>query len=374
MKEWTNPWNPFNSSKVLLWKKHLEACAKEDYLIPITVDIDPSNRCNYRCQHCNAYDIITNSHQDMPADHMLKLADFLKEWGSDTPEGNPKSACVAGGGEPLMNPGTMPFLERMYENGLETGLITNGSLLDDKKISLIAKVCRWVGFSMDASTPQTYNKIKFGIDTMKESLFQKVCENIEKLCTEVRKIGSNNDIAFKFLLCPDNANEIYSSALLAKNLGIKDFHLRPVGYLNLTKTKDKNLIYTPELLESINKQIEEAMKLEDGYFRFFGVRHKFNPDFSVKKNFSRCWAIPMLPTFSADGNVQMCFDMRGRQDLFLCRHHPDLTEIARFWNSEKHKEMVRNININDCPRCTFGAYNEIVEQVIIKDGMCRNFP
>jgi radical SAM protein with 4Fe4S-binding SPASM domain len=150
--------------------------------------------------------------------------------------------------------------------------------------------------------------------------------------------------------------------------------LRPVGYLNLTKTKGKDLIYTSELLENINKQIEAAMSLGDGYFRVFGIRHKFNTDFSVKKNFSRCWVIPILPTFSADGNVYMCFDMRGRKNTIMCSHFPDVTEISKFWNSKEHKELVKNYDISSCPRCTLGPYNEMVEKVIIEDNMCINFP
>ena len=77
MKEWSNPWNPFNSAKVLLWKEHLEACAKEDYLPPVTVDLDPSNKCMFDCPHCNAYDMMNHSNKLMSGDHMLKLVDFL---------------------------------------------------------------------------------------------------------------------------------------------------------------------------------------------------------------------------------------------------------------------------------------------------------
>jgi hypothetical protein len=47
--------------------------------------------------NCNAYDIIENSNQDIPEKHLLKLADFLKEWGADTPEGHPKSCCTGCG-------------------------------------------------------------------------------------------------------------------------------------------------------------------------------------------------------------------------------------------------------------------------------------
>lgn len=371
MKEWNSPYNPFNSMKVLMWRNHLEACAKDDYLTPVTVDVDPSGHCNYKCNFCNANDIICNDRPDLSEEHLIKLADFIKSWGADTPEGNPKSACVAGGGEPLMNKGTMAFLERMHSNGLQNGLITNGSLLNDEKIDIVAKTCRWVGFSMDAATIATYNKIK-GLHG--DYLFPKVCNSIQQLVKKVDDLGVKNDIAFKFLLSPDNYNEIYSAAILAKSLGVHDFHLRPVGYLNLSKTEGKELVYTTAMMGEIDKQLEEALKLESSRFHVYGVRHKFQPNFQPQKNFKRCWAIPILPTFGADGNVYLCFDMRGRKDTIMCKHYPDVTEIARFWNSEKHRQMVKNFDISTCPRCTFSAYNEMIEKVINNDDMCVNFP
>jgi ssDNA-binding Zn-finger/Zn-ribbon topoisomerase 1 len=82
----------------------------------------------------------------------------------------------------------------------------------------------------------------------------------------------------------------------------------------------------------------------------------------------------MLPTFGADGNVHICFDMRGRKDLILCSHYPDPREILKVWNTEFHKNMVKNIKVKDCPRCTFGPYNEIAEEVFIKDKMTYRFP
>jgi MoaA/NifB/PqqE/SkfB family radical SAM enzyme len=359
MREWLSPWNPFNSAKVLLWRQHLEGCAKEDYLPPVTVDLDPSNRCNYDCKFCNAYDMISNSGKDMPEDHMLKLADFLKKWGV-------KSACIAGGGEPYMNKGMNALLKRMYMNGLQNGVITNGSLLTERDISTMAATCLWIGVSVDAATKETYNKVK-GI---KGDLFNKVIENMRKIVKMLK--DNTGSIAYKYLLMPDNQHEIYDAIKLAKNIGVRDFHLRPVGWDNLTKTKGKE-DYGYDM-ESINRQIEEGQKLETKHFRVFGIRHKFNPDFTRKVNFNRCWAIPMLPTFGADGNVHTCFDMRGRDDLILCKHYPDPAAILKVWNTEFHKQMIREINIKECPRCTFGAYNEAVEKVIIKDEFCRNFP
>ncbi len=205
MKEWSNPWNPFNSAKVLLWREHLEACAKEDYLPPVTVDIDPSNRCMFQCPHCNAWKMINDSGADMSEEHMIKLVDFLADWRDSTRHKTPNSACVAGGGESFMNPNLVSLYDRMYHHGMEVGIITNGFIMREEHVEAIARVGRWIGFSMDAATKDTYNKIK-GLP--QGDSFNKVIENIKRVVKRIRDTDSKCDVAFKFLLTPDNAHEI----------------------------------------------------------------------------------------------------------------------------------------------------------------------
>ncbi len=364
MKEWNNPYSSFNSFKVLMWPDHLDGIAKQDFLPPVTVDTDPSNRCNYSCLWCNAFDYMQGKKHDIPEDHLIRLADFYAEWGVH-------STCVAGGGEPLINPGTKKFLVALKDRNIQPGVITNGSLIDDEYVEILAKTCRWVGFSMDAATPDTYMKVK-GIRT--KDTFNKVIDNIKKLCDEVKRIGSGCDVCYKYLLHPYNSNEIYAAAQLAKSIGVKDFHMRPVGWDNITKTSDKDSLDFEPILKIIDEQVAMALELEDGNFNFYGVRHKFQPNMKRKVNFKRCWALPLLLTFGADGNCHLCFDVRGRKDLILCSHYPDPHEVLKHWNTERHKEMLRCIDVNKCPRCTFGIYNEIVEKVFLKDGMCRYFP
>jgi len=364
---WNSPFNPFNSQKILLWRKYLEHCARYNYLVPPMVDIDPSKACNYKCPHCNAWQIIENNKDsNLSEKHLIKLADFLRDWRQEGRKERVLSCCVSGGGEPLLNPAIYNFIERLVNNGIETGLITNGSLLTKKEdIELIAKHCSWVGFSMDASTKETYAKVK-GISS---DIFTLVCENLQKLAKQAREKSSINRVCFKFLLTPDNYTEIYEAVKLAKSLGVHDFHLRPVGISGIKAIQ--GILFTPEMLKSIDKQMAEAMKLQTKDFNVFGIKHKFTPNFMPKKEFSKCWCIPMLPTFSADGNVYYCFDLRGRKDLVMCKHF----EIEEFWNTQKHKNMVKNFDVHkDCPvRCTFSTYNQAVEEVIIKDNMYRNF-
>jgi len=364
MKEWNNPYNSFNTMKVLLWREQMEAIVNQDFMPPIIVDTDPSNRCNYDCIWCNAYEYMANGKHDISPDHLLRLADFYAEWGV-------KATCVAGGGSPLINPGTGAFLLRLKENGVKAGVITNGSLLNQRYAAILASTCRWVGISIDAATSVTYNKVK-GVSAA--NAFERVVENTRQLCDEVSRTKSTCDVCWKYLLHPYNAKEIYEAAALAKSLGVKDFHMRPVGWDNLSKTSGQGIDDFEPLLSIIDEQVEKALLLEDGAFHFYGVRHKFQPNMKRKVNFHRCWTLPLILTFGADGNCHLCFDKRGDKSLILCRHDPDPHEVLKHWNTERHKKMLRDIDVHQCPRCTFGPYNEIIEQVFLTDGMCRDFP
>lgn len=362
MKEWSNMCNPFNSAKVLLWREHLEACAAGDFLPPVTVSTDPSNRCNFNCIWCNAYEQMQISGADIPKDHLLRLADFYAKW-------RVKSTCVAGGGEPFLNKGTGDFLLRLHENGVGCAPVTNGSLLTDELIEIIAKTSRWAGISMDAGCCETYMKVK-GIRN--HFLFDIVINNIAKLTKRIKELKSECDVGYKFLLHPLNAGEIFEAAKLAKSLGINDFQLRPVGWDNVQKIKAEK--YNLFQLEAIKNQIAQAMDLEDENFHVYGIRHKFKPNLQRKVNFESCCASPMATlVFGADGDCNLCIDHRGDKNTILCGHFPDPNNVLKYWNSDKHKEILRNINPKDCPRCTIGPYNEIVEQAIIKDRMCRDF-
>jgi len=155
---------------------------------------------------------------------------------------------------------------------------------------------------------------------------------------------------------------------------VRDFHLRPVGWENITVVNNKGKLDYTEKISLINEQMEKSFELESSDFHVYGIRHKFNTDFSVKKLFKRCWSIPLIPTFGADGNVYLCFDMRGRKDTVLCRHDPDPCELLKIWNTDFHRNIVRGIDVSKCPRCTFSFYNETVEKAIIEDRMCINFP
>jgi len=362
-KEWSSPYNEFNSIKILHFKEHLQSIVSGNFLPPITVDVDPANLCNFNCIWCNAKGFRSKHSSVMPRGHLLKLADFYKEWGV-------KSACVAGGGEPMLNPDFAPFLKRLYENGIKSGVISNGSLLNKENAEAVAKYSSWCGISMDAGSSEVFMKIK---EIEDEEMFDKVINNIKGLVAVKKRLNSKVEITYKYLLHPYNVKDIYRAAKLAKSLAMNTFHLRPVCWDNLYGQKHDKPINFSDYVGTIESEIEKASALEDEHFRFYSVRHKFGENFERKINFKKCLATPLLATFGADGNVHLCFDVRGKEEWILCKHYPDPRKILKIWGSPRHKKIINSINVNKCPRCTFGPYNEIIEKAIIKDDMFLDF-
>jgi len=357
---WKSPYNAFNSMKVMLWRQHLEGMATGKLLPPVTVDFDPTNLCNSDCIWCNSKKFREQHPESMSTGHMLDLADFLGDWGV-------KSACVAGGGEPMLNPGTGKLLRRMKKVGVKTGVITNGIYMSDDQAMAIAESSSWCGFSIDSGSPKTF-KIVHGVDKFKD-----VIKNVKKLVSYKKDLDSDVEITYKYLLHPYNATDLLHAAELAKELGMNTFQSRPVCWDNLYDQTPRDPIDFEPVLDSINWQTEKAMELNDENFHFYGIRHKFGEKLERKVNFKKCLATPIMAVLCADGTVQLCHDLRGKQEWILCRHD-NPQDIKKVWGSKKHLDMIKSIDPNKCPRCTFGAYNEIIENVIIEDKMYRDFP
>lgn len=363
--EWIRSLNPFNPIKVLMWREQLEAIAKGEFLPPISISTDPTNKCNYNCKWCNSGGFRSRRAESMPPGHLLKLADFYKDWGV-------RSTCVAGGGEPTLHPEFTPFLYRLAENGIDVGVTTNGSALTDEQIEAIVRSCRWCGFSMDAGERDVYNKLH-GLPKNSKA-FDRVLDNMAKLVAARDRLGSRLGITYKFLAHPGNTHTIFKAAERARSLGANEFYMRPVGLENIdTGTKMASLNFDGVVAEAVG-QIEAARSLETEHFRVFATANRFGAKWERRVGFKSCIATPLQATFAADGLVYLCFDTRGREDLVLGPHVPDPYEIQRMWSSDRHKEIIARVDPNKCPRCTYGPYHEVIEMVIQQDCMCRFFP
>lgn len=355
--EWTDQLNSFNPIKILLWRQHLEGCAKGDYLPPISVNLYLTNLCSHNCWHCINWGWRQKSPASIPKGHALKLVDFFKEWGI-------KSVCI-GGGESTLHDELAPVLYRLRENGIQIGIATNGgSHLTKEKLRAMAETCTWVGVSVDAGDADTHSLVH-GVD---KDEFAKVLKNMVWLTNH------DTDVTYKMLIHPVMIHTIFEAARIAGNLGCTGIQMRPVGWVNVERTKGQPLVDFKPVLPRLIEQVDQARLLENNSFKVYCVLQKFGQELETKVKFRRCWAAPLTITAGADGWWHNCCDVMDREWNKMWTHYPEPREILKFWNSEKHKRLVQSIDPNQCPRCTFSSYQEIVEKVILEDRMNVNFP
>ncbi len=390
-REW-NPakkWNPFNSYKLLA---HVERWRRIKRGRPIPppalITVDPSNVCNLNCVWCNAEFIRKERKGMLSREALLRLADFLPRWGEGSPDWKPgvDAICVAGGGEPLINPATPDFIDRVVQHGIEVGMVTNGSMIN-RYIDTLSQ-CTWVGVSIDAATRETYNRLKRlpeGSD-----IFDRIIENIAILSDyakrQHKKLGYRHPsygVSYKYLLYKDNIAEVYEAARLAKEIGCKNIHFRPAGTTWDKLGTEEEITFTKEEIELFNEEISKALELDDDTFSVYGITHKFNSQFERANYFDRCYAVFMTAVIEPPAGkdapedsfvLGLCCDRRGDKKLELARNITDVEDINKLWGSEAHWKIHDRIVVEaECPRCTYQPHNQIYEQVILNDSMTYKF-
>jgi MoaA/NifB/PqqE/SkfB family radical SAM enzyme len=378
-QEWSDKskYNSFNSYKGLTWyESHYKPITKwlsgEDTVLPapIELSLDPAHLCNFKCGHCNAQRYLTINPEEVPKDkrimtkeHLENLIDFCAEWGV-------RGVCLGGGGEPLMNKNVWTLPSYIFKKGMESSYATNGSLINEQ-IAEEMMNCRWVGVSLDSGTREVFEKVH-GVD-----YFDKVINNLKLLVKTKEKTGSEIDISYKFLIRPDNWQDLETACKLAKDAGVRDFHARPV---DLERKDFNSAVQLNYDMDAIKELFYKCHQIEEGdKFRVFTIMHKYDPNFHVQHTFKKCVSSSLMLQACSDGNAYVCADHRIEERFKLCSHYPNPREIKKFWGSEEHRKLLKSINVDkECGRCTYGEYARQIEELAMnsggKDPMCFNFP
>ena len=349
MQEWStkNKFNSFNSWKGLAYMPQYEGIISGKFLPPVEASVDPANECNLNCFFCNGREPKSRLVR-MTREHLLDLMMFLSHWGV-------RAVCFAGGGEPTLHDDLPEAFDLLNKLQLPAAIITNGVSMGEELKNSLAKNAQWIGVSVDAARSDTYEAMK-GHDK-----YRQVLRNISSLLEKGAK-----EVTYKFLVHPCNQYEIFDAIVAAAQLGCHAIHIRPIAFKCFASAeKDYDI-------RSINEQIELGFKNYGDRLRIYAVRHKYDENMHVKFPFKKCLTTPIMPIFSANGDLEMCIDRKGDPKMYLCSHE-DLNKVREFWGSDDHKNIIDNIDLKDCSKCTLNYANEFIEEVVIKDKMHWRF-
>lgn len=183
----------FIENLVALGFLHLNEYKKQEYKFPIhTIPFEiyffMTYQCNLKCQYC--YDITDrntllkesneNRTPTLTFEEYKKLVQAAKHIGI--------KKCVLTGGEPLLDPFTIELGRYIGEQGLDTELITNGTLVNEANAGAIAENFKTISISLDSLNKETHEKMRG------EGIFEKIVESIKILKAHNAHIRVNSVI------------------------------------------------------------------------------------------------------------------------------------------------------------------------------------
>jgi len=111
----------FSSASVFPAKLLKVKVLKGNKIIPIHVQLNPTNVCNFNCPFCSCGN--RDKTVMLPFEDIVEIMTRAKECGC-------KSVTITGGGEPLMHPQINEIITYLAEKlGLKVGIVTNGSMI-----------------------------------------------------------------------------------------------------------------------------------------------------------------------------------------------------------------------------------------------------
>jgi pyruvate-formate lyase-activating enzyme len=237
---------------------------------PISINLDVTTACNYRCDHCVDMDILNTG---IRYDH-----DKLKSSLVELTKRGLKSVIVIGGGEPTVYPGFEDIIRHMKGLGLKVGVVTNGSGM--KKILEVADVLDeqdWVRLSLDAGSDEVFQ----AMHKPRKAI------TLDEICAGIRPVKQKNPkprLGFSFIIvwkdCEandtaihENVHEIETAARRARDAGFDYISFKP--FLTRAERNNAEIVGLTQgdqarvdpIMAEIRRRIDAAKALNTDQFK-----------------------------------------------------------------------------------------------------------
>lgn len=354
---------PYSSLKILHHPERIAQLRRGEQIVPTQLQIILSDLCNHSCSFCSyRWDGYSSS-------ELFTLDVPLAKFGHNNPirmMSTEKAMeiiddCVAmgveavqytGGGEITVHPDHVQIMKYSLDKGLDCALVSNGELFREGHIENLLRF-KWVRFSLDAGTQETYGSIR-GIPA---SRMNRVLDNIAALVAARHKQIESGDecdliIGIGFVVTKENHKEVVQCAELAKTLGVDNMRISAV----FQPDDDE---YFSEIHEEAFRLCRQAESLSDSKFVVFNNYSERVQDLADKHpDYSFCGYQQLVSYVGADLNVYRCcvtsYSKKGAIGSLKNQRFRDL------WESDAKKRDFESFDARGCPRCMFNRKNKTI--------------
>lgn len=316
--------------KLLRHRGRIDGILTGEFKPPVMVDIDPVNgTCNLDCAWCcQAASRAATPTKFMSVDTMTGLGRFCREWGV-------KAWRISSDSEPLLNKNIEVLIESGAVNGIDMGLITNGVYLE-RVLDSVGSL-HWLGVSLDATTRETWSKLKRSAPEN----FDKIIANVKA----VRRKWPDLDMSIKFLRWSPSKNSTTAA-----------FGGGALPQVVDDRSQDPDNFADAERLTELADSLGVRSILKDAYPSNYADTYRF----------TQCLATPLGGVFGADHRFHLCCDARSIFILTDDYTRDGWQELPKLWGSEKHRELIASINPKKCAGCAKAGLNETLQHLAVE--------
>jgi radical SAM protein with 4Fe4S-binding SPASM domain len=337
----TNNIFSLGAEKLLMYPERIRDWQMNKAIIPVTLEIQPSEQCNHHCPSCQGKYILgaINALKRSRFGPNLDLSLLDSIW-----ECPPEGIVISGNtGDPLMHPEIDRLLSELKAHFMPCVLITNGQLLTKQLSKLIVDTCQGIRISLDAFDHFSF-KLTHGVG---KNCWDKLMENIEKLVLTKNNNNSQCLIGLGFLTSRKTKAWMMPATELAKSLGVDYIQFRPYHF------DTTNVLRTLKICES----------LEDDNFRVFSSFQKYsNLGECFRNGLESCQAAWFYTVLDARGDLYICCHNVGKKNAQV----GSLTKESwkTFISSPRRHKIIRDFRDERCiPNCRLQTQNEILRNI-----------
>lgn len=363
----------YSPSKAIFHTDKIKSLQNKLPISPTLLQVDLEAYCNDNCLFCSyrkensynnsmldlilpsdlktkidltAYEPIGRPSKNSGLDESMsyKLPILMKEAGIPAIE-------ITGGGEPTIWPHFDYLLDNLISNGIEIGLVTNGSNLTHSRISKMIRSGTWIRISMDSSNQETHKLIH----RTSNNDFERRINNIKELVGQKKSTNSKLTVGISFIITPQNKDDLIHSALTYKKLGVDNIRFSWMydkeGHAGLSAEEI-------DYLKTTLKNLKEIMDDENFKLLYSGDRID---SFSLPNtDFNTCYYQRFVWSIGADNLVYpCCIQKYNKQFAFGDIRKNTLKELVELMN-----EKMTNLDVRMCSPCWLRDRNKSIASAV----------
>lgn len=300
-------------AKVIMHEGVREKIKVEGKVMPVHLQLNPTNRCNLNCDFCSCSDREKN----------LELSyDDVEEIMRKSCDCGCGAVTITGGGEPLMHDRIREIVSMIDSLGIEIGLVTNGLLLDR--------------FSNEFFSKLVWCRISSGDDRYLDKGYVATLEDAVDR-------GRNVDWAFSHVISRNPNYDTIADVIEFANK--HDFtHVRLVSdLLDLDNVPSMNLIREEMVSRGVNDE-----------------RVNYQGRKEYIKGSNNCYISLLKPVVGADGYLYPCCGVQYSLEK-PSRDYEKTMRMGLAKDINKLYEQQKFFDGSVCSKCYYGDYNSMLE-------------